>query len=284
MPVDPDRAIGFELPEVSASWDADDVILYHLGLGAGSPPVAEAELQYCYEGDLKVLPTFGVIPAQAGLAGIMSIPGLEFNPALLLHGEQDLQVMQALPTRARVVTTGRVADLYDKGKAAVVVLETETKTTDGTMLAVNRWSMFLRGEGGFGGDPGPKTANERPDRRPDHVAEFTTLPQQALIYRLSGDKNPLHVDPAVAAMAGFDRPILHGLCTFGIACRSVVDTVLGGEVSRVARYGARFSGVVFPGDTVVTSMWEDGDRILLEASTAGSGRAVLTNAVVEVRP
>jgi acyl dehydratase len=284
MPVDPDKAIGFELPEVSASWDADDVILYHLGLGAGSPPVAEVELQYCYEGDLKVLPTFGVIPAQAGLAGIMSIPGLEFNPALLLHGEQDLQVMQALPTRARVVTTGRVADLYDKGKAAVVVVETETKTTDGTVLAVNRWSMFLRGEGGFGGDPGPKTANERPDRQPDHVAEFTTLPQQALIYRLSGDKNPLHVDPAVAAMAGFDRPILHGLCTFGIACRSVVDTVFGGDVSRVARYGARFSGVVFPGDTVVTSMWEDGDRILLEASTAGSGRAVLTNGVVGVRP
>lgn len=280
MPIDPDKAMGFELPEVPASWDADDVILYHLGLGAGSPPVAEAELQYCYEGNLKVLPSFGVIPAQAGLAGIMSIPGLEFNPALLLHGEQDLQVPRALPTSAEVITTGRVADLYDKGKAAVAVLETETKTTDGTVLAVNRWSMFLRGEGGFGGDPGPKTANPRPDRQPDHVVEFTTLPQQALIYRLSGDKNPLHADPAFAAIAGFDRPILHGLCTFGIACRAVVDTALEGDVSRVARYATRFSGVVFPGDTVVTSMWEDGDRILMEASTAESGKAVLTNAAV----
>ncbi|HSR14202.1 MAG TPA: MaoC family dehydratase, partial [Gemmatimonadales bacterium] len=140
-----------------------------------------------------------------------------------------------------------------------------------------------RGEGGFGGDPGPKPDNDRPGRDPDHVAEFKTLPQQALVYRLSGDKNPLHADPAFAAMAGFDRPILHGLCTYGIVCRSVVDTLLSGDVGRVARYTTRFSGVVFPGDTVVTSMWEEGDRILLEASTAESGRPVLTNAALMLR-
>lgn len=282
MPIDPGQAVGFEMPEVATSWSPDDVILYHLGLGAGNPPIDAGELEYCYEGGLKVLPSFGVIPAQPALAGIMGVPGLAFNPALLLHGEQDLELRSALPTAAEVVTTGRISEIYDKGKAAVAVVETETRTK-GEVLVVNRWSMFLRGEGGFGGDPGPKAEDERPDRDPDRVAEFTTLPQQALLYRLSGDKNPLHADPAFAATAGFDRPILHGLCTFGIACRAVVDTMLGGDVTMVQRYRTRFSGVVFPGDTVVVSMWNEGSRILMEASTIESGRPVLRNASLTVR-
>jgi acyl dehydratase len=283
MPIDPGRAIGHRMPEVETSWTPDDVILYHLGLGAGMPPTAPGELEYCYEGNLKVLPSFGVIAAQPALAGIMGVPGLEFNPAMLLHGEQDLVLHRPIPTAARVTTSGTVAAVYDKGKAAVAVLETETRTGDGTLLLVNRWSMFLRGEGGFGGDPGPKAEDPRPDREPDRVASFTTLPQQALLYRLCGDKNPLHADPAFAALGGFDRPILHGLCTFGIACKAVVDTLLGGDVTRVERYRTRFSGVVFPGDTVVTSMWEQGDRILIEAATAESGRPVLSNASITVR-
>ena len=283
MPIDPSLALGHEMPETASSWDTDDVILYHLGIGAGAPPTDPGELSYTYEADLKVLPSFGVIPSQAALPAVMAVPGLEFNPMLLLHGEQDLEIHQPLPTRAEAVTTARIAALYDKAKAAVAVLETVTSDAAGDRLATNRWSLFLRGEGGFGGDPGPPAADPAPERAPDFVAEFATLPQQALLYRLNGDRNPLHADPGFAAAAGFDRPILHGLCTYGIACRAVVDTMLGGDPTRVARYRVRFSGVVFPGETIVTSMWKEDGRILLRAATAERGDPVLGNGAIWLR-
>ena len=283
MPIDPSQALDAELPSVTSSWSVDDVILYHLGLGAGDPATDPVELAYCYEAKLKVLPSFGVIAAQPVLAGIMGIPGLEFNPALLLHGEQDLEIKTTPPTAAKVSTSGRVAALYDKGKAALAVIETETQAEDGTVLFVNRWSMFLRGEGGFGGEPGPKSRNQAPDRAPDLVVESTTLPQQALIYRLSGDKNPLHVDPEFAKMAGFDPPILHGLSTYGVVLKAVVDNALDGDTSRVGRYEVRFAGVVFPGDTIVTSIWNEEDRIVLTAATKEADAPVLTNAAVTLR-
>src|SRR5207237_10378966 len=143
--------------------------------------------------------------------------------------------------------------VYAKGKGALVIVETTSATAAGEVLCVNRFSSFLRGEGGFGGDSGPVLADPRPVREPDLTIERPTLPQQALLYRLSGDRNPLHADPEFAKMAGFDQPILHGLCSYGIACKAVVDTALGGDVTKVARYQVRFAGVVFPGETLVTS-------------------------------
>jgi acyl dehydratase len=283
MAIDPKRALGADLGSIEASWDPDRIILYHLGLGAGVPQTDPGELEYTYEKNLKVLPSYGVIPAFPALSGLARVPGMQFNFAMLLHGEQDLEIRKAIPTRARVVTTGRVAGLYDKGKAALAVLETETRDESGDVLFVNRFSLFLRGEGGFGGEPGPRAGNQPPERAPDRVVESPTLPQQALLYRLSGDKNPLHADPEFSKMGGFETPILHGLCSYGIACKAVVDGVCGGETGRVARYQARFAGVAFPGETLVTSMWREGERVLLATSSKQRNAPVISNAAITLR-
>ena len=278
MAIDPDKARGAELAETSFSWDPNSVILYHLGLGAGVPATSPGELEYCYESSLKVLPSFGSIPPFTSMMGLGAIDGLEFNFALLLHGEQETTVSGPIPTSGTVVNRGKVVDIFDKGKGALVVLEMISETPDGEELFRNKASIFLRGEGGFGGDPGPPVANQPPERAPDAVVESATIEQQALLYRLNGDPNPLHVDPAFAAMGGFERPILHGLCSYGIVCKAVVDEMLDGDVGAVGSYGARFAGSVTPGDTITTSMWDEGDRIVLSAST--STKPVITNATL----
>lgn len=284
MPIDPSKALGASISGGTARWDKDKVILYHLGVGAGVPQTDPNELAYCYEQNLKVLPSFGVIPAFGSMGGLGAVEGISFNPMMLLHGEQDLEIRKAIPTEAEVETSGKIAGIYDKGKAALVVIETETKLKgESDPLFVNRFSLFLRGEGGFGGDSGPAAGNAAPERAPDNTVESPTLPQQALIYRLSGDKNPLHADPAFAKMAGFDVPILHGLCSYGIVCKAVVDHALGGDTSKVARYQARFAGVFFPGETMVTSYWREGNTILVEAKSKERGTPVITNAAITVR-
>lgn len=285
MAIDPKKALGAAIPGGEASWDRDKVILYHLGIGAGVPQTDPRELSYTYEKNLRVIPSFGVIPVFSSLGGIANVPGLagEFNFMLLLHGEQDVEIRKPIPVEAKVNSSGKVAGLYDKGKAALCILETESKDEAGDLLFVNRFSLFLRGAGGFGGEAGPKAGNEAPDRKPDHVVESPTLPQQALLYRLSGDKNPLHADPEFAKMGGFDKPILHGLCSYGIVCKAAVDHALGGETEKVARYQARFAGVVFPGETIVTSLWKQDDKILISATTKERGSPVITNAAITLR-
>ncbi len=283
MPIDLKQALGYSLPAVEAAWDADQVILYHLGVGAGDPPNDKNELEYTFESKLKVLPSFGVIPVFKAIMSVGSVPGLKFNPMMVLHGEQDLQVHKKIPTAAKISSVAKVKNIWDKGKAAVVELEVESKDDKAEPLFTNVFSLFLRGEGGFGGERGPDKPSEQPDREPDLVVEKKTLPQQALLYRLSGDKNPLHADPGFAKMGGFDKPILHGLCSFGMACKAVVDTVCEGNVERVARYQVRFAGVVFPGETIVTSMWREGDRVFLSATTKERNTPVLSNAVITLR-
>jgi len=284
MPIDVDKVVGAQLPGGVAEWDDDKVILYHLGVGAGVPPTDPGELQYTYESSpLKVLPSFGVIPVFSSLGGLIGLEGVSFNPMMLLHGEQDLVLHKPLPARAKVENTGRIAAVYDKGKGALLVVETETKDETGALLCTNRFGAFIRGEGGFGGESGPQPGNEPPPRDPDQVVESPTLPQQALLYRLSGDKNPLHVDPNMAALGGFDRPILHGLCSYGIVCKAAVDNALGGDVTKVGRYQTRFSGVVFPGETIVTSMWREGEQVILSAATKERGTPVITNAAITVK-
>lgn len=283
MPIDPKKALGAELGEGRYAWNRDDVILYHLGVGAGVPATDPGELEYTYEKNLKVLPSFGVIPVFGAMGGLGSVEGLSFNFAMLLHGEQDITLHQPIPPEAKVVNKGRVAELWDKGKACLCVLEVETTLESGEPLFTNRFSLFLRGEGGFGGEPGPKAGHDKPERKPDGVIETPTLPQQALIYRLSGDKNPLHADPDFAKMAGFDKPIIHGLCSFGIVCKAIVDEVLGGDVTKVARYQVRFRGVGFPGETYLTSYWKEGDKIIIEASSKERGEVVISNAAITLR-
>ena len=210
---------------------------------------------------------------------------MQFNFAMLLHGEQEVILHRPLPVEAKLKTSAHIPEIYDKGKAALVILEAQAKDeADGQPLYTNRISLFIRGEGGFGGDSGPKVGNAAPERAPDGVVERKTLPQQALIYRLSGDKNPLHADPEFAKLGGFDTPIIHGLCSYGIACKAIVDEVLGGDVAQVARYQARFAGVAFPGETYRISYWKDGaKRILLEAASVERDAKIISNAVIELR-
>jgi acyl dehydratase len=286
MPIDPGVALGATIPPFSSGWDADDVILYHLGIGAGlGKPTDPAELAYTYEQRLAVLPSFGVVPAFPALvaAATGQVPGLAVNPVLVLHGEQDLEVHRPIPTAGSLEHRARVSSLYDKGKAALFTVEVDSGEPGGDPWFTNRFTIFARGEGGFGGEAAPAPGHEPPDRAPDAVAESPTMSHQALLYRLSGDKNPLHADPDFAKLGGFDTPILHGLCTYGIACKAVVDTLLDGDVTSVARYQVRFTGVVFPGETVVTSMWREGDGILLSAATKERGRPVLSNAAIRTR-
>ena len=285
MPIDPEKATGGKLPANEASWDRDSVILYHLGVGAGmEKPTDPKELEYTYEKNLKVLPSFAVVPVFSSLMGMAAIPGIKINFAMVLHGEQAIEIHKPIPVASEVVSEGRVEGLYDKGKAALIVLAVDTKEkSTGDKLFTNYFSVFARGEGGFGGESGPKAGNQPPERAPDVVTESRTLPQQALIYRLSGDKNPLHADPEFAKIGGFDTPILHGLCSYGVVCKSVVDELLDGAVEKVAGYAARFAGVVYPGETIITSMWNEGDKILVSAKTKERDTPVISNCAITIR-
>jgi acyl dehydratase len=284
MPIEPEKALAAKFEPTTSSYGVDDVVLYHLGIGAGVPQTDANELEYTYEKNLKVLPSFCVTPVFSAMgASLFNVDGLKFNPAMLLHGEQDVEIHRPLPTAAELESAVRIAGIYDKGKAALVVLEVATKEQGGAPLFTNRFSLFLRGEGGFGGESGPKAGNAAPDRAPDLEVESKTLPQQALLYRLSGDKNPLHADPEFAKMGGFDTPILHGLCSFGIVCKAAVDQALGGDVTRVARYQARFAGVFFPGETMVTSIWHEDGQLLIASKSKERGAPILSNAAITLR-
>jgi acyl dehydratase len=284
MPIDREKALAATFPPARAAYTRDQVILYHLGIGAGVPPTDPGELEYAYEKNLKVLPSFAVVVKLEPEIDLLSVPGLAFNPYMLLHGEQDLEIHQPLPPAATDLAGElRIADLYDKGKAAVAILEIRVRDGGGEPLFTSRAALFLRGEGGFGGPPGPKAGNQAPDRAPDGVIETRTFPQQALLYRLNGDKNPLHADPDFARMGGFDRPIIHGLCSYGIACKAIVDGPLEGDVSRVARWEARFAGVAFPGETYLTSYWSEDGKILVQVKGKERDALVISNAAVTVR-
>lgn len=268
--------VGKKLQSMTFEYTDRDVMLYALGVGAGTD-----ELGFTYEKELKVLPTFAVVPAFPALAGMVGV--LQFNPVMLLHGEQRIELKKAIPPAGKLVTTPTIRAIYDKGSGALIVVDAETVDDKGEVVFLNTFGAFVRGEGGFGGDRGPSGAkNVPPEREPDAVVEMPTLPQQALIYRLSGDRNPLHADPDFAKMAGFDRPILHGLCTFGHVGRAILHKFCDGQPERFKDFEVRFSGVVFPGDTIVTEMWkEDGGKVLARAKTQ-RGDPVLGNAAATV--
>ncbi len=284
MPIDLEKALGAELAPSEGSWTRDDVILYHLGIGAGAgKPTDAKELEYTYEKSLKVLPSFGVVPVFGAVGGMAAVPGIEINFALVLHGEQEIELHRPLPVEAEIESKGRIAGIYDKGKAALVVIETVTSEKGGDKLFTNRFSIFARGEGGFGGESGPRAGNAAPEREPDLVVDSPTVSHQALLYRLSGDKNPLHADPEFAKLGGFDTPILHGLCSFGVVCKAVVDAALDGDVTRVGGYSARFAGVVFPGETIRTSVWREDGKLVISAGTLERDAPVISHSAITLR-
>ncbi|MFF7973968.1 MaoC/PaaZ C-terminal domain-containing protein [Streptomyces sp. NPDC007905] len=275
MPIDAAMALAAEPRTGEISWTARDVQLYHLGIGAGANPDKDSpatdpdELRYTLESRLHVLPSFATV-AGAGSPGVisgLSMPGVDVDLAKVLHGGQTLRIHRPLPAEGTATATGRIAAVYDKGKAAVLVMRTEVTDAAGP-LWTNDAQIFVRGEGGWGGDRGPSTRPDPPTKDPDRIVERPIRPDQALLYRLCGDYNPLHADPEFAKLAGFDRPILHGLCTYGITLKAVVDTLLGGDVTRVRAYTTRFAGVVFPGETLRIRMWRGPDRVRVAVGVA----------------
>jgi 3-hydroxyacyl-CoA dehydrogenase/3a,7a,12a-trihydroxy-5b-cholest-24-enoyl-CoA hydratase len=268
--------VGQKLEPSTFEYTDRDVMLYALGVGASTD-----ELQYVFERGLKVIPTFGVIPAFPALGSLVGVA--KINPVMILHGEQAIEIRKPFPVKGKLTTVGTIKGIYDKGRGALVVVDAETTDEAGETLCVNTFGIFVRGEGGFGGDRGPSgRRNLPPERAPDEVVEMQTLPQQAAIYRLSGDRNPLHIDPDFAKMAGFDKPILHGLCTFGHVARAVIQKYCDGDSDRFKGLDARFTGVVFPGEKIITEMWKESDsQIILQAKTE-RGEVVLGNAAATV--
>ena len=264
MPINLDIALGAQLEPVEFSWSSSDVQLYHLALGAGQDPMDPGELRYLTDGTPQVLPTFSSVAATFHMTEPpkVSFPGVDIELSRVLHASEAVTVPAPLPPSGSGRAITLVTDIWDKGTAAVLLNETTVTDPAGNLLWSTKRSIFARGEGGFGGDRGPSTSSETPDRAPDFTIDIPVLPQQALLYRLCGDRNPLHSDPGFAAAAGFPRPILHGLCTYGMTCKALVDTVLDGDTAQVASYGARFAGVVFPGETLRATVWEDGGRFL----------------------
>ncbi|MBK3640014.1 MaoC/PaaZ C-terminal domain-containing protein [Streptomyces sp. MBT33] len=283
MPIDAAKALAAEPQSGEITWDHKDVQLYHLGIGAGIPATDPDELRYTLESRLHVLPSFATV-AGAGSPGVisgLSMPGVDVDLAKVLHGGQSLTIHRPLPARGAATATGRIAAVYDKGKAAVLVMRTEVADADGP-LWTNDAQIFVRGEGGWGGDRGPSTRLEPPAGDPDRIVERHIREDQALLYRLCGDYNPLHADPEFAKRAGFDRPILHGLCTYGMTLKAVVDTLLGGDVSRVRSYSTRFAGVVYPGETLRMRMWHTPRSTTVAVSAVERDDApVLADTIVE---
>ena len=264
MPLNPD-AVGAVSEPTEVSWTSKDTLLYAVSLGAGT-----GELQYTTENTNGVvqqaLPTYPVVIP--GGTGAMANIGT-FNPAMLVHGSQSVTLRQPLPAAGTASVVGKVAAMYDKGKAAVVVLEANATAPDGSPLYTTTSSLFIRGEGGWGGDRGPSGAqNVPPEREPDNATTYQTSPDQALLYRLNGDRNPLHSDPSFAAMGGFDRPILHGLCTYGFTGRALLHAVAGGESANFKHIEGRFASPVIPGEALTIRIWN-----------TGAGEAVFTTSV-----
>ena len=257
MPLDP-KAVGLEGTPTERSWSQKDTLLYALGVGCGVN-----ELEFTFEKNQVVLPTFAVI---AGMGGIPFDKIGTFDFRLLVHGEQAFEVFGPIPPAGKVRTTGRVAAIVDKGKAGLVTFECESKDAEtGAVRFKNRMTAFIRGAGGFGGDPGPKAEPfEVPTRKPDHEVTYQTNPDQALIYRLSGDMNPLHADPELAKSVGFPKPILHGLCTYGFTGRALLAALCKNDVARFRSMEGRFSKPVYPGEAVTVKMWVDGPTALFQ--------------------
>src|SRR3954463_4934260 len=285
MPINHD-AVGATSEPAERSWNSKDALLYAVGVGAGVPDALDpAELPFTTENSKdvqqQVLPTMAVILG-AGGGGAMAAIG-QFNFAMLVHAEQAIELHRPIPVQGRVRTTGKLTGIYDKGSGALVATEAESVDAEtGEPMFTTRSAVFIRGEGGWGGDRGPSGGrNQPPEREPDHVVTYETRPEQALIYRLSGDRNPLHSDPEFAKMASFDRPILHGLCTYGFTGRALLHALCGSDPARFRSMEGRFSKPVMPGDTLTVSMWVDGNEAIFRTSVDGT--TVLDNGLCTFR-
>lgn len=282
MPINPD-AVGTRSEPKESSWRSKDGLLYAVGVGAGQDPLDPRELPFVGENSIdvaqRILPTMVVtLPDVSGaFASIGS-----FNPAMLVHGEERIVLHREVPVEGTVSTVAEISAIWDKGKGAVVeVTSTSTLVGEDEPLFEVVMSAFIRGEGDFGGERGPSgPRNVAPDRDADAVAVLSTRPEQALIYRLSGDRNPLHSDPSFAALAGFDRPILHGLCTYGFTGRALLHELCGSDPARFRTMEGRFSSPVMPGEELTVEIWRTGDGSAVFRTSASGDRVVIDSGAV----
>jgi acyl dehydratase len=284
MAIDRDRLLAWPFEPVEQSYGERDSILYALGVGLGADPVDPRQLAFVYEQGLKALPTMGVILGYPGFWLQDPLSGADWRR--LVHGEQSIEILRPLAPAGTVVGLTRVVDVIDKGqdKGALVLSEREVRDkASGEILCRLRSTTVLRADGGFGGPAGPVPAPHAiPDRPADLACALPTLPQAALLYRLSGDRNPLHADPAAAEKAGFARPILHGLCTFAIAGHAILRTLCDYAPERLQSLQGRFTAPVYPGETIVTEIWRDEAIVSFRASVQERGKVVLDHGRAEV--
>jgi acyl dehydratase len=279
MAIDYDSLLALKIPEVEHRYDHKDVILYALGIGLGRDATNEDDLSFVYEKNLRVLPTFPSVLGRPDF-WIRDLPtGIDFTT--ILHGEQEIVLHRLLEPRGYIVATTRITDIVDKGLGKGAVVYTERRIVDkasGELLATVRETTFCRSEGGFGGPPRAKQKpHDLPERAPDLICDLPTRPEAALVYRLSGDLNPLHVEPAAAQAAGFERPILQGLATFGMAGQALLRTFCNYDPARLTSIGGRFTAPVFPGDTVRAEMWRDDPIVSFRARALERGDLVINN-------
>jgi acyl dehydratase len=282
--LDPDKTRAWHSDDVRHSYTAKDTILYALGVGIGADPLDEKQLRYLYEGrELVALPTMVAVLASPG-AWMRERKDLGIDFLKLVHGEQCIQLHAPLPAAATLIGRSRVVRLVDKGEGKGAAMHVEKRLFDAATqqhLATSEQVLFLRGDGGFSkngaGDEAAPTAPATPDSAPDQVLELPTRPDQAALYRLSGDLNPLHIDPAVAARAGFPRPILHGLATYGIACRGVVQAFCDNDPTRLTSIRARLSSPVYPGETLRLECWRVDSGVAFRARIVERDVVVLTH-------
>jgi acyl dehydratase len=283
MPLD-HSLVGVPSEPQERTWSSTDALLYAIGVGAGlGDPLAE--LEFTTENSegvqQQVLPTYAVLVAQPRTGRRLG----DFDRAMLVHAEQAFELHRPLPVSGTVRTVSTVTGIYDKGSGALVASENvAVDAATGEKLVTSASSAFIRGEGGFGGERGPGDGWQRPDRPPDHQVVQPTRPEQALLYRLSGDRNPLHADPKFAARGGFSRPILHGLCTYGFTGRALLHALCGSDPARFASMSGRFSRPVLPGDTLTVSIWlRDGDTALFQTATQDAA-VVIDHGRMRFRP
>jgi acyl dehydratase len=280
MPMNLD-AVGKSSEPGTRSWTSKDALIYALGVGAGQSDPTGFELEFTTENSQdtpqRVLPTFPVIIGM-GAGGMPSFG--DINWAMLVHGEQSIEVFGEIPAEGTVESVTTVVGIYDKGSGALAVMETESKYVDTGKPAFKvRMGAFIRGEGGFGDSRGPAQPDrvKAPERKPDEEVTYATRDDQALLYRLSGDRNPLHSDPAFAKLAGFPKPILHGLCTYGVTGRALLHTVCGSNPARFKGMDARFSKPVMPGDVLTVKMWREGSHTVIFQTVTQDGTVVIDN-------
>ncbi len=279
MPLDPQRLLAWPVPEIRQALTAKDTILYALSVGIGHEPLDPQALRFLDERQLVALPSMAVVLGYPGFW--LGDPATGVDALRLVHGEQGLTIHKPLPATGDILGRTRVAGLVDRGAGKGALLYSERAVIDaasGQTLATLTSTTFLRGDGGFGGESGPvKAPHPQPDRAPDLMLDLTTRPEQALLYRLNGDDNPLHMDPGFAARAGFERPILHGLCTFGVVCHALVRALCGGDPARFGAMDLRFSAPVFPGETIRTEIWHEEGGGAFAARVLERDKAVVSN-------